>query len=151
MLTKTKFLQIAVAALLLLNLGTLAWFRFGHRPPRPGESLKNRAIERLHFDTGQTAAYEKLIEQHRSAVRAKEAEILAAKKRLYAGLKGGDFPEKDTLVLQIGQLQTEIEHIHFTHFQEMKNLCRPDQIADFQNFVDELSGFLSPPPPPPGK
>ncbi len=151
MLTKTKFLQIAVAALLLLNLGTLVYSRFGHRPPRPGESLKKRAIEQLHFDAAQTAAYEKLIDGHRSAVRAKEGEMLAAKKQLYAGLKGEVFPEKDSLAHRLGQIQTEIEDIHFTHFQEVKNLCRPEQMAGFQNFVDELSGFLSPLPPPPGK
>jgi len=145
-------LRLAVIALLLLNLGWVAFFLLRHTPPRHGDTLKKTVIERLHFDAGQAAAYEQLIEEHRRGVRAKEQEMRAARQRLYSVLQGSDLSEKDTLIQRIGLIQTEIEQIHFNHFQEVKKLCRPGQIADFQMLAADLARLLAPlPPPEPGR
>ncbi|MEQ1746310.1 MAG: hypothetical protein ABMA02_12855 [Saprospiraceae bacterium] len=150
MLTKTNFWRISVLTLLLLNIALVAYFslRQERHPQRRGDEIKNFIVERLHFDAAQTAAYEGLIERHRASIRAKEQDVRAAKQRLYSSLQGSDFSEKDTLIQQIGRLQTGIEQVHFDHFLEVKNLCRPEQVADFRSVADQLARLLSPRRPP---
>jgi hypothetical protein len=149
MLTKTRFWQLAALLLLLLNL-----FQVLRRPPRPdANALKNRVVSILQLDAAQIAQYETLIGQHRSTIQAKEGEILAAKKQLYGLLAGSEFSTKDSLINHIGDLQSDIEQIHFDHFSALKSICRPDQMAGFQKIGDEMLHFLSPKrmPKPPGK
>ena len=140
MLTKTKFWQFAAVFLLLLNL-THAFFQM-RRPD--GNALKNKVVKILQLDAAQTADYEKLIEQHRMDIQAKDAAMSVARRQLYALLSGDDYSAKDSLVQQIGVVQTEIEQIHLSHFQALKSLCRPEQKAGFQQISEEMLQFLSP-------
>lgn len=147
MLTRTNYLRLAIAALVLLNLATLAFFRFG-RPhtPRPGIALKKTIVERLHFDAAQTAAYEQLIGQHQAAVRAKDQQLAQLRQALYNTLAIADTAGKDSLVQQIGAVHSGIEQLHYEHFKAIKNLCRPEQATAFDQLSGELSRFFAPPP-----
>jgi len=149
MWNKIDFWRMTVVALLLLNGGVLFFLLSKPGPPHPGrrggEGPKHLIIERLHLDAAQTDAYEKLVRRHQSDVRAKEREIHDTKRSLYAGLQGAEYPAKDSLARRIGQLQVDVEHIHFNHFQDIKTLCRPEQIADFNELAGELADFFSRP------
>lgn len=139
-----------VAALVLLNLGTLAFFRWGKMPPPPRpEQLRNTIIEKLHFDTPQAAAYDQLITNHRSRISATEAEIKSAKEQLYSLLSTEQYATKDTLIARIGALHEQIEQIHFEHFQAIKGLCKGEQIPLFNQLTGELAHFFSPQRPRP--
>ena len=140
MLTKTKFWQFAAVFLLLLNLSQV----FFHMRRPDGNALKNKVVKILQLDAAQTADYEKLIEQHRRDIQAKESVMSEARRQLYALLSGDDFSAKDSLVQQIGMVQAEIEQIHLSHFQALKALCRPEQKAGFQQISREMLRFLSP-------
>ena len=143
MLTKTNFWRTAALVLLVLN-GCLAAFFLTR--PHPGRSDGPQKIitERLHFDAAQAAAYEQLVQQHRTAVQAKKREVQEAKQQLYGILQGSDFSKKDSLAQRVGQLQADIEGIHFGHFQDIKNLCKSDQIEAFHALTGELSQFFAP-------
>lgn len=148
MLTKSNFWRTAALVLLLLNVALLAFFLSRPRPPR-GEGPKKIIIERLRFDDGQVAAYDKLIEQHKANLQTREAEIRTAKTQLYSLLQGDDLTQKDSLANRIGQLHVEVENIHFRHFQDLKNLCKPEQLADFKALAGELATYFAPPGRPP--
>jgi hypothetical protein len=107
----------------------------------------------LQLDAAQVARYEQLIEQHRTAIRAKESALRAARQQLYALLEGSDTAQKDTLALRIGALQTEIEYIHFDHFLALKSICRPEQQPGFRQVSAEMLRFFNPRslPPVPGQ
>lgn len=148
MLTKTKLLQAAVALLLLLNVAIVVHFRL-HRPPHhKRDALKNQVTNVLRLDESQVKAYEQLIDQHRQNIRQKEADMLAQKRQLYTLLTGDNLAQKDTLLQRIGQIQQEIERVHFDHFEAVKKLCRPDQMAYFQSIPAEIVRHLGPPPMP---
>ncbi|MFN0014374.1 MAG: hypothetical protein ACKVU2_07480 [Saprospiraceae bacterium] len=150
MLTKINFWRFSVLALLVLNIALVAYLGLRREyPPRRNGEIKNLVVERLHFDAAQITAYEGLIHRHQTGIKAKEQDMRATKQRLYSSLKGSEFSEKDTLIQQIGRLQTEIEQLHFDHFLEVKNLCRPEQVAGFHSVAEELARLLSPRRPPP--
>lgn len=144
-MNKTTLLTIAVVVLFLLNIGVIS-FLIMNKPPRPegGEGPKRIIIERLRFNKEQADRYEELIEKHKSEIGPINDEIAAAKNRLYKTLPSPDPVKEDSLTAAIGRLQERIEHIHFQHFLAIKQLCRTDQISDFDALTNDLSEYFSP-------
>lgn len=105
---------------------------------------KKIIAERLHFDAEQVAAYDKLIAQHQQVIKSKQQEIGAAKTALYALLQGDDLSKKDSLTNIVGQLQQQIEAVHFQHFSDIKNICKGEQIQAFNEMTADLAGYFSP-------
>ena len=145
-MSKVRFLSLCVAALLLLDLAAAALFFSGKWPPPRREGPRRHIIERLQLDAGQTAAYDRLIGEHRRAIRQKQDELAASKQQLYAQLQGDIFPQKDSLITRIGQLQQEIEQIHFNHFKALKNLSMAtvEQSEAFSQLAGELGRLFEP-------
>lgn len=148
MMNKTRFLTWAVVVLTLLNLFSLAllWRRPGP-PPHP-ENARHLIIKRLHLDEAQKAAYAQLVEKHQADIRQKDQEIGAARQALYAGLQGETPANNDSLLTEIGRLCSTVEQIHLAHFQDIKNLCRSDQVPAFNDLARDLEGLFHPPKPP---
>jgi len=151
---KIKLLTIAVISLLLLNLGTLGFLvlnkpnGFGRPGMRP--EPKELIIEKLHFDKQQQKDYENLIYWHRTTIAGIEDQIHETKNRLYLQLLKTDVDKtgKDSLINALAVYQKQIETTHFTHFQDIKRLCRPDQLEDFYDLTEELSRIFGKPRPP---
>lgn len=148
---KTKLLTISVIGLLLLNLGTLGFLflngpknqRLPHEDrPKP----KTIIIEKMHFDAAQQKDYDKLIEWHRGEINKLDGNIREAKNELYAQLNQSEanIKAKDSLISVINSNQKQIEETHFKHFEDIKKLCRKDQLADFNELTEELSGIFAP-------
>lgn len=143
-MTKVRILTASVIGLLILNVVVLTFFLLkkpgpGHRPHGP----KDYIIEKLSFTDQQQAAYLKLIETHREEVQNQDAVIMAQKQQLYGLLSGSDTSGAFQLEQSIGMHQTEMERIHFNHFQAIKELCNPEQIPKFQELSMELAGLFS--------
>lgn len=150
---KTKLLTLAVIALFLLNLATLGFLvlsgRKGHREPGHGpEGPRNFIIEKLHFDTSQIKEYDKLIQWHRSTISSTEDQIRDCKNALYLHLNENpiDQKETDSIIRVLASYQKQIETIHFKHFQDIKKLCKKEQLDDFTGLTEELSRLFSKPP-----
>ena len=53
----------------------------------------------------------------------------------------------------LADLQKQVESVHYAHFMDIKKICRPDQLSDFDKLTKELSRLFSrnarnnPPPP----
>ncbi len=167
-MSKLKLLTIAVISLLLINLAFVG-FLLMRKPPAPPERRppmgmdggppmkedgpKKIIAERLHFDKEQVAAYDKLIATHQVSVKALDDSIKIAKNDLYLSLQSETFAGKDSLVNLLGALQKKIELVHYEHFADLKKICKPDQLGNFEELTTELSRFFSvgknnPPPPP---
>lgn len=164
-MSKLKLLGIAVAGLIIMNLGLLG-FLFFAKPPKPETPQAQERpfgppprepraviIERLHFDKEQAAQYEILVQQHRSTINETDREIRETKNNLYATLSSGNNTVADSLQNVLSQLHRKIEDTHYNHFAAIKKLCRPDQLPYFNELTKELAGFFAPgrngPPPPP--
>jgi periplasmic protein CpxP/Spy len=161
-MSKLKLLSIAVVGLLLINLGTVG-FLLLRKPPMPPNRMpqaeqkggpKEIIIEKLHFDKEQVIAYEALIVEHRELVKGLKDSISNTKNNLYQSLKTETFVGKDSLINILSVLQKRIELVHYEHFAQVKKLCKPEQMGNFNNLTNELAVYFTtekkgtPPPPP---
>ena len=149
---KTGF-QRLVIVLLVLNLIAVSAFWFLHggnkngnggREERAGQGQgagpRNEIIDRLHFDKSQVAQYDSLIVKHRQAVGEKEKQIQELRTSLFMGVSAGmDSVVKDSLIVQVGSLNADIQQIHFAHFLDIQKICKSEQLADFERLTKDLS------------
>jgi periplasmic protein CpxP/Spy len=140
-MNKVRFLMIAVVALMALNIAILAFFLTRNKPARR-EGPKKVIIERLRFDVQQVAAYDALILKHRADIAPKDKALSDARQAIYSLLKTNSYAAKDSLTAVVGRLQIEVEQAHFAHFEGIKQLCRPDQRADFDALADDLAVYF---------
>jgi hypothetical protein len=106
-------------------------------------------IEKLDFDAEQIAKYDQLIEVHRDSVRLLDREIKHNKNTLYKQLaQPKNQKSTEALFLQLANSQAAIEKLHYKHFLAIKNLCKPDQLDEYNNLTNELAKIFSPKHPP---
>ena len=75
----------------------------------------------------------------------KEETIGKLKKILYLHLINTENKATtDSLAKEIGKIQEEIEHIHYSHFEHIRELCDINQLEKFNDLVNELAGLFSP-------
>lgn len=154
-MNKSKVLTFAVIVLFLINIVTLSFFIFkgqnsdemrGKRP-MPREIV----IKKLHFDAEQVAQYVALIKVHQDSISAIDEQIKMYKNGLYHELaKTNNQDLVDSLFVQIANAQTKIEKLHYDHFLDIKKLCKPDQLKDYDELTTELAKIFNPrqlPPP----
>ncbi len=156
-MNKNRLLIFLIAGLLISNILLIVFMLKGrgpghHGPPHHKGGPRDLIIERLHLDAVQITKYDTLIQKHRSYLREYEETLLTLKKDLYSNLKNK--ADKATVYYSIdgiAKVQAQIESIHYQHFEDIKNLCKPEQQKDFEKLVDELANIFShgPPPPPP--
>jgi hypothetical protein len=118
-----------------------------------GEGPKYIIIERLGLDSAQVQAYNLLVDDHRSQIRALTHKINQTNARLYGSLGGQPLPKGQAKAIldTIGQLQIQKVEINLAHFRDIKALCRPDQKAAFADLAQDLNELFSPRRPhPPG-
>lgn len=152
-MNKNKLLIFIIAGLLVSNILLVVFMmkgrpHGGHGPdhrPMPREII----IERLHFDANQVKRYDTLIKKHRSDINGYQETLMSLKNNLYTNLKSKtDKPTIYFSIDAIAKVQSEIEHVHYAHFEDIKALCKPDQLGDFNKLVEELARLFAPPPPP---
>ncbi|MFY7847089.1 Spy/CpxP family protein refolding chaperone [Chryseobacterium gambrini] len=146
-MTKNRFYIFIIVGLLISNL-LLVIFMLTRKPPHHS-GPRNLIIERLHLDEKQIQQYDVLIRQHRMQIREKEHEMMDAKTQYYSLLKNKDQKNGDSLVQQIGKISMETEKINFKHFQDIRKICRPDQLQDFDHLIDEFESLFALVPKPP--
>jgi hypothetical protein len=158
-MSRQKLLTIAVIGLLLVNFCTVGFLFLrklphdrGGSPPLARMEPKNQIIESLHFDEQQVADYERRIVQHRQMIRQLNDRIHEIKSSLYQTLAHENGANKDSLIHALGSLQMQIETIHYNHFKDIKSLCKPEQLSDFNVLSGQLTEFFGtrrePLPPP---
>lgn len=142
-MTKIKILSIAVISLLVLNIGLIV-FLLLHKPPfeRKG-GPKELIIQQLHFNDEQIDEYEKLIEEHQLKIKGLDKSIKDAKNTLYLQLNNDSSLLKDSLLQLLSNYQLQIETVHYNHFIDIKKLCEPEQIKNFEALTKDLSKHFS--------
>lgn len=150
-MNKSTFYTIIITGLLISNILLLIFALKpsgprGFDPDRP----RNIIIGRLKLDEEQVRRYDELIQAHRAEIAAKDREIMRCKSELYTYLTQDKGPAPlDSLSGKIGQLQQEVEKIHYAHFLEIRALCRPDQLPAFDALSGDIAGIFNPPHPRP--
>jgi hypothetical protein len=140
-MTKNQFYIFIIVGLLISNLLLVAFVLMRKPPQHLGP--RNLIIERLHFDENQIMQYDELISQHRMQIREKEHEIIDLKTQYYSLLKNKNQKNEDSLVQEIGKINMESEKINFKHFQDIKKICHPDQIKNFNDLISDFGNLFN--------
>ena len=150
-MNKKKVLIILVVVLTLINVLFIAFHLFGpHR--RHGERGKEKqefVIRELDFDKMQQKEYRNLVVIHSQTILSLRKKQVDIKTNLYQTIgeentsnKRGDYLQKLSLI------NNEIELTNLNHFDDIRALCRKDQIPRFKKFRSNLKSFFDPPKPP---
>jgi protein CpxP len=140
-MNKTKLFAWIIIGLIVTNLLTVFLFAIPKKEQHNGP--RNLIIKKLGFDDEQIQQYDSIIKNHRKAIAANNQKILENKKALYKMLEEQDNPKKtDSLTSEIGQLQKEIELIHYHHYQDIKKITRPNQLEKYNQFTKEITDIF---------
>lgn len=144
-MSKVKLLSIISIGLLAVNL-FMIWFFISHKPPHNRKKEpKKIVIEKLHLDGTQISEYEKLIDWHKENIRKSEHQMMTMKNQLYASLQEWQQTiSTDSLITEIGKVQMEIEHINYRHFQDIKKICKPDQLESYDALCMDIAKLFAP-------
>lgn len=148
-MTRSKLIGISAISLLLINISLLGFLVYGsfmdkkrHKEP------KEIIIRKLNFNKQQINDYEILIKWHQSQVREKGRTIREIKQKLYSTLTAKADPKAtDSLIQAIVDVQQDIEHIHYKHFADIRNLCKPEQLRAFNGLTQEIGALFAPKQP----
>lgn len=144
-MNKLKLVSIVAIGLLLSNISLLVFFYMNkpHHPPRH-DGPRDVIIERMHFDAEQINQYDALIKVHRTTISSKEEEMMASKNNLYQQLllKNNE-TAVDSLLSNLSALHQQIETIHYRHFEDIHQLCHPEQEKYFQALTSEIAQLFS--------
>jgi hypothetical protein len=146
-MNKQKILLWAVVILVLSNLLLVTVFGLHLFETPPHERPRKIVIERLQFTPKQIKQYDLLIADHRAKIHDLDEKILANKTALYKDIANGNKNLNDSINLEIGKLQMEVEKVHYQHFQAIQNLCEPSQLPLFKKLLNDIAQIFSKPKP----
>ncbi len=143
-MNKVKVLSIISIGLLAANLLLLWFLMSNNRHVGRGDGPKRIIIEKLKFDQKQIDEYDLLIDWHRTNIAECEQQMMDFKNQLYSGLQEGKANSvNDSLITEIGKVQQKIEHVNYKHFQDIKNLCKPEQLKLFDKLSVEIAKLFA--------
>lgn len=147
---RQKWLLLLVIILLLTNITTLSIFWFV-KPKKAGPTDRPRMgtwiVNELKLDKDQEAAYWKLRDSLVSQQRPIMDSMRAAKKRFYEQVSN---PNVNDSVLEANSnktlaLQKRLDFLTFQHFQQVRTLCRPEQLPKLDTVVKEIINRMTSP------
>lgn len=137
--TKNKMLFWCVVVLVLLNVATLGSFWL-KKPPLPpagsGQGADGQRImeERLGLSDEQATEFKRLREEHFMRTRPLQEKMHRIRLHLLDEIFAPEPDETliEELFTELGEKQTEFERNLYTHFQEMKDVCTPEQMHELR-------------------
>ena len=114
-----------------------------HEENRREEGPKRIIIERLHFDKSQASQYESLVEIHHKTINQLDQQIGELRNKLFLSLKEENTMNKDSIQNALLDSQRKIEIINYSHFQDIKKICKPDQLNYFNELTAELAELFN--------
>lgn len=150
----TRFWKWMAGLLTLLNLALLItiWKApAAHGPPLPDFGPAKRIIHELNFNENQVSNYNKLVEEHRAAMRKLRDEGGLLRNNYFELLKE-EHPADSTITLKLAAIarnQEEIEKVTFNHFREVREICTPDQKKKFDEMILDVLRAMGKPKGPP--
>lgn len=148
---RQKWLLLLVVILLLTNIVTLAFF-WSTRPPyhepfpnnqKPGERERRMGlfmVNEMKFDKQQEETYWKLRDSMVNQQRPLMDSIREAKKVFFDLLKQPSPSDSQVYAVNnhVSELQQKLDMLTFRHFQQVRTLCKPDQIQKFDTVIKEI-------------
>ncbi len=152
---RTKFLIGLVIALLLINMGTLAYL-FVSKQDRQNQMLPMRQkggpsafiIKTLKFTPEQEKQFAVLKDEHHSQMDVLHDSMRTVRNQYFDELKTDvvDTEKANQLNQTIARIQGKMHQLTFKHFTEVRKICTAEQKELFDEFIDEILRAMAPPP-----
>ena len=144
--SRNKIYVSLIGLLLLSNLALVAFFVMNKpekrevRREHPGSYMKDALKNDVGFTEQQMAEFDKMADQHRQQMRPLFEDIGKTKESFYKMLSQ---PQTADTVLnqaasQIGDKQKAIDIKIFTHLQNIRQLCTPEQQSAFDSLIQRV-------------
>jgi len=144
--SRNKIYVSLIGLLLLSNLALVAFFVMNKpekrevRREHPGSYMKDALKNDVGFTDQQMTEFDKMADQHRQQMRPLFEDIGKTKESFYKMLSQ---PQTADTVLnqaasQIGDKQKAIDIKIFTHFQNIRQLCTPEQQPAFDSLIQRV-------------
>lgn len=141
---KIKVLSVLVGVLILLNVVSLGYIWWGHSTrheggPREGRAPAGLVIKELQFDPKQQDEFEKLRNEHHTAMVTIGEQDRALHDELFRSLgRSSDTSAyADSLIHRIAMLRIENEQITYRHLAQVRQMCTPVQQQRFDAMIAE--------------
>lgn len=141
---KIKALTTLVVVLVIVNVLSLGYIWYGYRPgadrgPRDGRGPGGLVLKELQFDQKQQEEFEKLRNEHHTAMRSIGEQERTLHDELFRSLsRGSDTSDyADSLIHRIAMLRIENEQITYRHLAQVRRMCTPEQQQKFDEMIAE--------------
>lgn len=155
--TQTKWLVGLVVALVIVNLGLVAflWLSKDEKSlPPQGRDARNFLVRELSMDEQQVKLFDSSRRQHFEKMRKYNEEMRFLKDRLFGLLKEENVPKKNEMVSilneNISKIQAAIDLETFDHFSKLRSILNDEQKRQFDTLIQEVLHTMAPrggPPP----
>ena len=144
-MNKLKLLSIISIGLLITNVMLVAFILTRHAEKPTRQEPRNIVIDKLHFTDNQIHMYDSLIKGHRASIKQWQDDVMKLKNQLYSSLAEENKAEfRDSIIIEISKVQMKIEQIHYSHFEDIKRLCKGDQLNLFNQLTQEIAAIFAP-------
>lgn len=141
-MNKTQLLSILVGILVIMNITAISFLLFkgqkGPMGPRMGNAAAADAFikDEFGFDDTQMINFSKSKMKHQESIKPAEEELRKVSKAYYH-LKPID-SSRDSLLNLIAQSSRNIYTINMEHLDEVRAICKNDQMENLEQFIDQL-------------
>lgn len=143
-MNKIKTLQIISSILLLINIALIAFMVF-NRGPKQGRQAPGKMVKEIfNFDESQMEKFKEFRDEHRHLGREISSQLKSTSKAFYNTI---DPLQKEILLDSILSQSKEIYFNNEKHFNDIRSICKPEQITNMEKFIDELMEKQSSHPP----
>ena len=149
--TQTKWLIGLVAALVIINLGLVAflWLKKDEKPlPPQGKDARNFLVRELSMNEQQVKLFDSSRRQHFEKMRQYNEEMRLLKDRLFGLLKEEDSAKKNEMVSflkdRISKIQAAIDLETFDHFSRLRSILNDDQKKQFDVIIQDVLHTMAP-------
>lgn len=152
-----RFYKIVIIALLLLNVGTLAFLFISRgdnhahvehvKKPPHRNPVDNIIINRLYLDEKQQEKFEIYKRQHRKSTDSVQRIITGIQKELFALVKYErmNVEKRDSLLTKIEESESAKHLITIDHFHDLRSMMRPEQVESFNEFMEDIGSRITGP------
>jgi periplasmic protein CpxP/Spy len=143
--SRKKWPLVLVAILLITNIATLAFFWSTRAKKKEGNQqsrgrMGQFMVDQMKFDKEQETIYWQMRDTMLNQQRPIMDSMRASKTRFFALLNQGDINDSALAAKteEIGKLQKQLDMVTFRHFQQIRTICRPDQLQKFDTVIKEI-------------
>lgn len=140
--SSNKIYLIIISLLLIINIA-LVWFFVINKPARPDDGrlgITEMLKKDVGFDEAQMKQFLEMKKHHREKIKPYFDEVRKAKENFYVLLQNPQVSDsvRKTAAAVIGQKQEELDMAIFTNFNEIRQLCKPDQLIKFDSSMQQV-------------